>query len=210
MAAIDPTEEPFGDNAVPPRVTLKIIRNVYDAFDSDEEYSDDDEFDEDDVEAIKRRLGITDEDLEIDDLEDDDEELVNGGPSDPEKLKKAKLESVLRTLDDEDDDVDMDITNGINGSVNKGKARLIDDDSEVSDDNEVTEFVVCTLDPNQVCNDSICVILLPNAPLHPTSSISPTTSPANAHHSTTNKRSTLPLVRVKRCTSEPLEPTLSI
>jgi FK506-binding nuclear protein len=159
MAAVDPTEEPFGDNSAAPRVTLKIIRNVYDAFDSDEEYSDED-FDEDDVESIKRRLGITDEDLEIDDLEDDDEELVNGGPSDPEKAKKAKQEALLKALEEEEDDVDMDIPNGINGNVNKGKAKFVDDDSELSDDMKVTEFVVCTLDPNQVYPNSFCHIPL--------------------------------------------------
>ena len=52
------------------------------------------------------------------------------------------------------------MANGINGTkVNKGNAKAIDDD-EVEDDDEDDEdedeaddqdFVLCTLDPNQVC-----------------------------------------------------------
>jgi FK506-binding nuclear protein len=149
MAAIDPTQEPVGDSAGAPRVTLKIIRSAYGDFDEEEEYSDDD-----DVEAIKRRLGIEDGDFD----EDSDEELVNGGPSDPEKTKQARKEALLKALkEDEEDDIDMDDTpNGVNG-INKGKAKLVDmdDDSELSEDSDdagVSEFVVCTLDPQHVCN----------------------------------------------------------
>ncbi len=161
MAAIDPTAAPLGDEGVVPRATLKIIRQPLDASDMyDEDDSDDSEdFDADEMDAMLGGNG--------DDSEDEDEdEDANGGPSDPSKTKQARVIAALKKLgevdgmdvDDDDDDDEVPKTNGVNGvskSVKaKGKmpASDEDEDEEVSDDgeDEIEEFVICTLDPEKV------------------------------------------------------------
>jgi len=155
MAAIDPTAAPSGDGETP-RATLKILRMRSD-LDDDE----DDDEDDDDIDAIRARLqGIVSDDE--DDEEDSDDEEVNGGPSDPSKTKKARLEAAAKELINtlkNGDGMDIDnVPNGINGaSKNKGKAKatdlddLLDDDEDEDDmDMEMEEFVICTLDLTKV------------------------------------------------------------
>jgi FK506-binding nuclear protein len=157
MAAIDPSAEPQIDEVNKAlRSTLKIIRAPIDE-DDDE---DDEDYDEDDdnIEAIKSRLAgiISDEDMS----EDDSEEEKNGGPSDPAKTKKAKQAALSKKMQEElDEEMELDnsFTNGVNGKA-KGKAKALDDEEISSDDEsiesgdeeEVEEFVVCTLDPTSV------------------------------------------------------------
>lgn len=153
MAAIDPTATPQteddSESAPPPRATLKMIRLPVD--ESDDEA--DEDFEDDDIESIRRRLGITDED---EDAETSDEE-INGGPG--EKTKKAREEAIKKALDKEG--MDIDIPNGVNGTkLDKGKAKASDDESEAdseSDDGapDMDEFVICTLDSRQVSRDFI-------------------------------------------------------
>lgn len=156
MAAIDPTAAPSGDGETP-RATLKILRM---RVDPEAEESDDDDDDDDGVDAIRARLmGAASDDEEDEELSDDDEK--NGGPSDPSKTKKARLEAAAKELINtlkNGDDMDVDnAPNGVNGILkNKGKAKATDlddlDDDEDDDENdmEVEEFVVCTLDLTKV------------------------------------------------------------
>jgi hypothetical protein len=159
MAAIDPTED-TGD--APPRATLKIIHNVLDFVEDSED--EDEELDLDDVEDIERRLGLTkgdsDEDEEDDDEDDDmldeEDEMVNGGPSDPEKRRNARGTAFLKALQDGmlDDMGEADEDEKPNGFVklDKGKGRAVDvKEEDVSDDVGMEEYVVCTLDRNMVC-----------------------------------------------------------
>jgi FK506-binding nuclear protein len=156
MAAIDPTAEPQVDDSLPdgpPRATLKIIRVPFEA-DSDDEDFDEDDSDYDDVAAIERRLGVADSDS------DDSDDEANGGPG--EKTKQARTAALLEALkkkaaEDDSDLEDAGLTNGVNGKAKKGKAKASDeedseDDSDSGDDEDlgVEEFVVCTLDSNQV------------------------------------------------------------
>lgn len=148
MAAIDPTAMPkIEDPAAPPRATLKMIRLPVD--DSDDEA--DEDFEDDDIESIRRRLGITGED---EDDETSDEE-ANGGPG--EKTKKAREEAIKKALDKEG--MDIDSPKGVNGTkLDKGKAKASNDESEEDSESEdlddglpdMEEFVICTLDSKQV------------------------------------------------------------
>lgn len=155
MAAIDPSAEAEGEEGAPQRATLKVIRQpLGDDYDDDE---DDDEFDADEFE---RRLAEEDDE---DDNEDDEE--TNGGPSDPKKSKKARKEAaeaeIRKMLMEEGMDVDEDDSkpNGVAKSAKaKGKMPASDeeddeddeDDDDMSDEGEVEEFVICTLDPQKV------------------------------------------------------------
>lgn len=160
MAAIDPTaavQEVEGQKA--PRATLKLIRET-----DDDDDEDDEDYDEHDFERIKAGLigaGVLDDDDEDmseddDEDEDDSEDERNGGPSDPAKSKKAKVEALMKKLMENDDEMDVDdLTNGVNGTKSKGKARALDDeeissDEDDDDEGEVEEFVLCTLDPEKV------------------------------------------------------------
>ncbi|KAI6874758.1 hypothetical protein KC323_g556 [Hortaea werneckii] len=154
MAAIDPSAEAEGEEGAPQRATLKVIRQpLGDDYDDDE---DDDEFDADEFE---RRLAEEDDE---DDNEDDEE--TNGGPSDPKKSKKARKEAaeaeIRKMLMEEGMDVDEDDSkpNGVAKSAKaKGKMPASDeeddeddeDDDDMSDEGEVEEFVICTLDPQK-------------------------------------------------------------
>lgn len=165
MAAIDPSAEPHlvepTGNSLSPRATLKIVRRPPGL--------DDDESDED-SDSLRALLGDNGLDIEDDDGSDDDEE-VNGGPSDPSKSKRARRAKEIADLkkameDEEDEDVDMETMrpNGVNGTSpkkGKGKAKAtgedldvddVDDDEDDEDDEglDLEEFVVCTLDPAKV------------------------------------------------------------
>ncbi|KAF2670929.1 hypothetical protein BT63DRAFT_385367 [Microthyrium microscopicum] len=147
MAALDPTETTITTDG-PPRATLKIVRNIFDVVDDEDE--DDEDYDEDDIESIRRRLGLTEED----DEDESDEEMTNGGPSDP----TAILNAIKKANAMDDDESDEELTNGVNG-VSKGKARAIDlDDDDLSEDG-MTEYVVCTLDPNQHYQQPINIVV---------------------------------------------------
>ncbi|KAF2228011.1 hypothetical protein BDZ85DRAFT_210326 [Elsinoe ampelina] len=158
MAAIDPTAEPEESGTTPgakPRATLKLIRQPLLADDYDEEDSD---FDADEMDRLLAE-GDSEE-------ESEDDEEVNGGPSDPSKSKKARkaaaVADLIKSLKDgaEDEEMDVDIPNGVNGKAKgKGKAKIAateededeEDDEEDSDDDssfEPEEFVLCTLDPD--------------------------------------------------------------
>ncbi|KAI7643969.1 hypothetical protein KC318_g20871, partial [Hortaea werneckii] len=154
MAAIDPSAEAEGEEGALQRATLKVIRQpLGDDYDDEE---DDDEFDADEFE---RRLAEEDDE---DDSEDDEE--TNGGPSDPKKSKKARKEAaeaeIRKMLMEEGMDVDEDDSkpNGVAKSAKaKGKMPASDeeddeddeDDDDMSDEGEVEEFVICTLDPQK-------------------------------------------------------------
>ena len=159
MAAIDPSAEPEGDEGAVPRATLKVIRqSLLDAED------DDNDFDQEQMEQLLAE--------EYSDESDEDEgEDVNGGPSDPRKSKKARLEAAKRDvakllaedgMDVDDDDDDDEQPNGVNGLVKSSKAKgkmpaSDEDDSEDDEDlddeegGEMDEYVICTLDSTKVC-----------------------------------------------------------
>jgi hypothetical protein len=191
MAAIDPNAEL--DSDVPKRSTLKLIKVRAPEFDSDDE---DDDFDVDDVAAIERRLGLTSEDDDDDEEESDDEK--NGGPSDPEKTKKARAEALIKALKDDEEMDDLDLTNGINGiKSSKGKAKAVEDEldeldeDEDSEDEDIKEYVICTLDPEKVSHT--------NYVLHHHEHFVPKLT----YFRTTNSRLTLPsTTRMRFATSE--------
>lgn len=150
MAAIDPNAEPQVDNdqkKIPPRATLKLIREP---ISGDDDESDDED---DSVEAIRARLGLIEEEEEDSEEESEDDDEKNGGPSDPTKSKKARKEAAMKEILEElknADDMDVDEK----PKKNKGKARATDDEDseeEDSDDEEMEmeEFVICTLDPEK-------------------------------------------------------------
>lgn len=159
MAAIDPSAEPQIDEENKlPRATLKLIRiPTDDDEDSEDEDEDDEDYSDVDIETIKERLKgiISDED---EDMSDDSEVETNGGPSDPVKSKKAKAAALSKKLQEElaAEEMDISMTNGVNG---KGKGKAHDhgsdeecdsDDSDMDEDDEPEEFVLCTLDPEKV------------------------------------------------------------
>jgi len=154
MAAIDPSAEV--ELLGPKHTTLKLIRvrdpDLLDNFDSDD---DDASYDSDDVAAIEHRLGLD---------EDASDEDFRGGPSDPEKSKKARAEALIKALKEDEEMEDLEVANGVNGTGKsaKGKAKAIDkdledddededeDDDEDDEDSPIQEFVICTLDPDKV------------------------------------------------------------
>ncbi|KAF2495310.1 hypothetical protein BU16DRAFT_386257 [Lophium mytilinum] len=157
MAALDPSAIPqldFHPDGAAPRATLKLIRERIDSLDDD---SEDEDYD-DNIDAIRARLGITEEDDEDGDSEESDsEDEKNGGPSDPSRSKKAIVEKLKKALKGEED-MDLDdapngLANGIKSDKGKGKASdvlgLEDDSDEESEDDEAEEFVLCTLDPEK-------------------------------------------------------------
>ena len=166
MAAIDPTAESMGPSDAPLRATLKVFRQpLLDEFEDD--YDEDDEDDDESFDADEMDRILAGEESES----SDDDEEANGGPSDPAKSKKAKKEQarqeIKKLLDAEGMDVDEDDTpNGLDGKTKSKKAigkmpageEEDEDDSEIDSDEEgeIEEFVICTLDPNQVCFACLC------------------------------------------------------
>ncbi|ETN39171.1 uncharacterized protein HMPREF1541_05394 [Cyphellophora europaea CBS 101466] len=154
MAAIDPTEPAHRedvDDTTEPFATLKIIRFLGDESDEDD---DDDDY----------------EDIDSEEDSDDDMEGLNGGPSDPKKVKLSKKQALLEALAaDEDEDEDEDMDDSEDDSVDeeeaqkvlaklqqslkadKGKAVALDGEESDDDDDdsdealEVDEHVICTL-----------------------------------------------------------------
>ncbi|KAI0460206.1 hypothetical protein F5B21DRAFT_453701 [Xylaria acuta] len=147
MAALDPTEPPEADEDgnIPsvPRSTLKLIRKRA-SLDAD--------LDDDYLQQLM--AGDDDEEEDSDEGEDDDE--PNGGPSDKAKSKKAKAEALKKLIaaaEAEDSDEEMDEGDAKpNGKVSKkGKEPATssdddDDESISSEDLEIEELVICTLD----------------------------------------------------------------
>ncbi|GAW18234.1 hypothetical protein ANO14919_077080 [Xylariales sp. No.14919] len=148
MAALDPTEPPEADEDgnIPsvPRSTLKLIRKRASL---DRDFG---EMDEDYLQQLM--AGDDDEDSD----EDDDDE-PNGGPSDKAKSKKAKAEALKKLIaaaEAEDSDEEMDDgdakPNGKSNKKGKEPATSSDDDDDdesiSSNDIEIEELVVCTLD----------------------------------------------------------------
>lgn len=151
MAAIDPSEPPLRedvDDTSEPFAVLKLVRYTGDDSDEDEDY------DEDDSE-------------EDSDEEGEEGEGMNGGPSDPKKVKSLKKQALLEALAaDEDDDEDMedDSDDSEDEAVaqqvlaklqqalkdDKGKGKAADADESDSDEDsdealEEDEHVICTL-----------------------------------------------------------------
>ncbi len=173
MAAIDPSAEPEGEEGLPPRATLKVIRQALDLDDDNEDDESDDGFDQEEMERILREEASDESDSE-------DDAGANGEPSDPEKKKMQKAaanaKKIKEMLEAEGMDVDSDEEedekpNGVNGVVKsskaKGKQPASDSDEEDSDvdseDIEIEEFVVCTLDPNKVshlCSEIVTMLTL--------------------------------------------------
>lgn len=166
MAAIDPSADPEGDEdeISHPRATLKVMRIPL----GEEDLSDEDSGSDIDMDEMDAKFGdIEDIDGDGDSSEDED---LNGGPSDPAKSKKAKRAAALaKMLKGEDMDVDSDdedMPNGVNGIAKSKKAKgkmpagedEDEDDSDMTSDaegGEIEEFVICTLDPNKVCNSPL-------------------------------------------------------
>jgi len=190
MAALDPSAEPEEDGPTKtskPRATLKIIREPL-LMDMEDE--DDSDFDEDEMNAL-----LAEED---DESEESEDENVTGGPSDPTKSKKARKAAAAEQLRKElQDNMEVDAENGMR-IKRKGKVSIADDDKDDEDDDdeddedfdEPEEFVLCTLDPEQVCLRIKDLFML-----------------ALTFHSTTNKLSTSPSARTSACGSRSLAPT---
>ncbi|KAI0101674.1 hypothetical protein GGR51DRAFT_529814 [Nemania sp. FL0031] len=150
MAAIDPTEPPQADDDgnIPsvPRSTLKIIRK---------RASLDGGIDED----YLQQLMAADDDDDSDDEDDDDDDEPNGGPSDKAKSKMAKAEALRKLIaatqaEDSDEEMDDAETKPNGKPSKKGKEPATssddeDDESVSSDDIEIEELVLCTLDPER-------------------------------------------------------------
>jgi cobalamin biosynthesis protein CobT len=106
----------------------------------------------------------------MDHEEDTSDEEENGGPSDPEKAKKAKTSDIVKAIaeadaaedgEDEDDDEEMSEDDAKAAAtlkkIMKGKGKAKDDNDEdeeedldEDDDLEMEETIVCTLDPEKV------------------------------------------------------------
>ncbi|KAI2470006.1 hypothetical protein F4781DRAFT_391958 [Annulohypoxylon bovei var. microspora] len=165
MAALDPTEAPEADEEgnIPtvPRATLKIIRR---------RPSLDDELDDEYLDQLMG--GSSDED---DDDDDDDDDEPNGGPSDPSKSKRARQAAALQKLiqaakQEEDSDEEMGDDAKLNGVKvsKKGKEPATssddedDDDSVGSEDLELEELVVCTLDTERNYQQTLDITIAPD------------------------------------------------
>jgi len=149
MAALDPSAEPEEDGPTKtskPRATLKIIREPL-LMDMEDE--DDSDFDEDEMNAL----------LAEEDDDESEDENVTGGPSDPAKSKKARKAAAAEQLRKElQDNMEVDAENGMRlertGNVSVADEDKDDEDEDDEDDedfDEPEEFVLCTLDPEQVC-----------------------------------------------------------
>ncbi|KAH0562212.1 hypothetical protein GP486_003089 [Trichoglossum hirsutum] len=157
MAAIDPSAPPSvaseaapnGD--IPARATLKIIRSRLDSEDESEGESDE----EDHLKALLGGGSDSDGESHDSDEDSDEETEENGGPSDPERTRKAlkrkEKEDLEKMLAQDDDDLDDQVcTSKPNGLVDKGKAKATGDESDSDEEGEeldVETFVICTLDP---------------------------------------------------------------
>ena len=194
MASLDPDAEPEGDEGAPQRATLRLIREP---LSMDDDSEDDSEFDADEMERIL---------AENESESDEDEEQVNGGPSDPSKSKKARKaaaeKEIKKLLNGSGMDLDEKKTNGVNGVSKKSKGKMpasdedeSEDDEEDSDedsDGEVEEFVICTLDPHNVCISVFFAKFF---------------NPLTVKCRTTTNRWTSPLARTSESGSRSLAPT---
>ncbi|KZZ87101.1 FK506-binding protein [Ascosphaera apis ARSEF 7405] len=148
IAAIDPEQEPhYEDEAAtnkPARATLKIVRIP--ALDDS-----DDEDDED----------YSDEENDLSEEDSDEDDSV--GPSDPAKAKKARQAAKMADAMDEDDDEEesgdddeVDLKSAISKLI-KGKGKATDDDDDsVSDEGlDLEETVICTLNPDNHCQQTL-------------------------------------------------------
>ncbi|KAF6228254.1 hypothetical protein HO133_007984 [Letharia lupina] len=177
MAAIDPSAAPAHTGTVngdtKPRATLKLVYDANPGQDSDSDEGSDEE-----EEYLKALLaGHESDDEDEDDESSSDDEEKNGGPSDPSKTKKARKEAALLQMmgalaegqNDSENEMELDespLLNGLtkNSKANKGKGKAVADDSEDEslgeDDTEdsvdgMEEVVVCTLDPEKNCQQTL-------------------------------------------------------
>lgn len=145
MAAIDPDEK-VDDKKSPARATLKIIREQ------------NDEDDEETEEYMRAIMAENDSD-EDEDEDNSDKEDKNDGPSDLTKNKKAKkaaaVKKLMESIAEDDSDEQMKDAPNSTKADKKGKSKAAessdeeDDDESGSDEDELEEFVVCTLDPKK-------------------------------------------------------------
>lgn len=177
MAAIDPSFAPehtgMANGDIKSRATLKLVYETNPGQDSDS-----DEGSDEDEDYLREFLTGREFDDEDDDIESsDDDEEKNGGPSDPSKTKKARKEAAMQQMikalseakDDSESEMDVDEspkTNGLSkkSKANKGKGKAVaeesedeslgEDDTEDSDDG-MEEVIVCTLDPEKNCQQTL-------------------------------------------------------
>lgn len=177
MAAIDPSAAPAHTGTVngdtKSRATLKLVYDANPGQDSDSDEGSDEE-----EEYLKALLaGHESDDEDEDDESSSDDEEKNGGPSDPSKTKKARKEAALLQMmgalaegqNDSENEMELDespLLNGLtkNSKANKGKGKAVAEDSEDEslgeDDTEdsvdgMEEVVVCTLDPEKNCQQTL-------------------------------------------------------
>lgn len=137
MASINPNDKPEDPDA-PLHSTLILVQDLNE--DSDSEGDSDDSDYEDEL----REMGLS-----LGDSDGSDDDMVNGGPSDPEKVNKAKREALLKAIKDDEEMEELEnVVNGVNGTkIDKGKAKAVEYDEEPY---ELVETVICTLDPKNV------------------------------------------------------------
>lgn len=180
MAAIDPSATPEHTGTVnddtKPRATLKLVYDANPGQDSDSDEGSDEE--EEYLKALLAGRESEDEDEDEEDESSNDDEEKNGGPSDPSKTKKARKEAAMLQMmkaiaeapNDSEDEMDVDGSPQVNGlskksKANKGKGKAVAEDSEEDeslgeDDTEdsmdgMEEVVVCTLDPEKNCQQTL-------------------------------------------------------
>lgn len=182
MAAIDPSAAPEHTGTVngdtKSRATLKLIYDANPGEDSDLDSDEGAEETKKFLKAIMAGRESEDEDEEDEDEEpssDDDEE--NGGPSDLSKTKKARREAAMQQFmealeaqNENEDEMEVHKSTKVNGvskqskvdnGKGKGKATAQDlEDENLEDDTEdsidgMEEVVVCTLDPEKNCQQTL-------------------------------------------------------
>ncbi|ORY65872.1 uncharacterized protein BCR38DRAFT_339975 [Pseudomassariella vexata] len=166
MAALDPTATPEADEEgnIPavPRATLKLVRQR--SPDLDDELDD---------EYLQQLMGGGSDSSDDDDEDEEEEEEANGGPSDPSKSKKAKQAAALKKLiaaakaeDSDEEMADGAETNGKPKKKGKEPATSSDDDdddeSEDSEELDMEDFVVCTLDTERNYQQTLDITIGPN------------------------------------------------
>ncbi|CAD6568413.1 MAG: peptidylprolyl isomerase fpr4 [Alectoria sarmentosa] len=177
MAAIDPSAAPEHTGTVngdtKSRATLKLVYDSNPGQDSDSDEGSDEE--EEYLKALLAGRESEDQDEDEESSSDDDEK--NGGPSDPSKTKKARKEAAMQQMmkalaetdNDSEDEMNVDESPKVNGlskksKANKGKGKALaedlQDESLGEDDTEdsmdgMEEVVVCTLDPEKNCQQTL-------------------------------------------------------
>jgi Nucleoplasmin-like domain len=158
MAALDPSAEPEfqkGDTKKTPRATLKLIRVPADLYEDDDSEDSDYEMEDDEDEG--------------ENSSDEDKDEVNGGPSDPSKMKKSSKLDLVKAIAEQDSEEDEDDESDEEAAaksalmkIMKGKGKAVGAGDEASDDEEdsleLEEVVICTLDPEKVSRFGLGIV----------------------------------------------------